>query len=216
MAVYDLEEQEQISELKAWWAQHGKLTIALVVGLSAGFAGWQGWQYYKKTQSNEAAVIYENVQVAMQTQNIAALKDATERLTKGYASTGYASLAALVAARAHLDANDSNAARASLAWVAEHGSDPALRDLGRLRLAHVLFDEAAQDEALKHIAKAETVAFARRFADLRGDILMSQGKKDEARAAYQAALATQADGEAGQVDGVIRMKLDALSVQGAS
>ena len=31
MAVYDLEEQEQLAEMKAWWKQHGNLVTGLVV-----------------------------------------------------------------------------------------------------------------------------------------------------------------------------------------
>ena len=41
MAVYDLEEQEQISELKAWWAQYGNLVVTLAVVAALSSVGWQ-------------------------------------------------------------------------------------------------------------------------------------------------------------------------------
>ena len=47
MAVYDLEEQEQISELKAWWAQNGKWITTLAVVAALASVGWQGWQWYQ-------------------------------------------------------------------------------------------------------------------------------------------------------------------------
>ena len=69
-------------------------------------------------------------------------------------------------------------AQAQLAWAAENAKDEP-RDLARLRLAAVLLDEKAYDEALKQLA-AEPPAFAARFDELKGDVLAAQGKKPEA------------------------------------
>ena len=51
MAVYDLEEQEQISELKAWWAQYGNFVVTLAVVAALASVGWQGYRRVQQTSS---------------------------------------------------------------------------------------------------------------------------------------------------------------------
>ena len=128
-------------------------------------------------------------------------------------------MAALTSARMQFDAGDLKTARAQLQWVAEKARDKDLRDLGRLRLAHVLFDDKALDEALKLLGEEPVPAFAARFAELKGDILLAQGKQAEARAAYKEALAKQdaiekaagsQTGRETQYRDLLQIKLDSL------
>jgi predicted negative regulator of RcsB-dependent stress response len=105
-----------------------------------------------------------------------------------YSGTAYADLAALLSAKVQLEAGDLKNARVPLAWAAEKASDPALRELARLRLATVLLDDKAYDEALAQLQAPTDENFTARFADLKGDILLAQGKKDEARAAFKTAV----------------------------
>ncbi len=191
MATYDLEEQEQISELKTWWKMYGNMVTAVLLAVSAGVVGWQGWSWYQRTQVGEASVIYAAVQKGSMERDAKRVRDAAGELTEKYPGTAYAAMAALTSARMQFDAGDLKTARAQLQWVAEKARDSDLRDLGRLRLAHVLFDDKALDEALKLLGEEPVPAFAARFGELKGDILAAQGKKSEAKAAYQAALAKQ-------------------------
>jgi predicted negative regulator of RcsB-dependent stress response len=55
----DLEEQEQLAELKAWWRQHGTLLVSVLLAVAIGFAGWQGWQWYQRGQSTQAGTLYD-------------------------------------------------------------------------------------------------------------------------------------------------------------
>ncbi len=219
MAVYDLEEQEQISELKTWWRMHGNLVTAVLLAVSVGVAGWQGWNWYQRRQAAEASVIYAAVQKGALERDAKRVREAAGELTEKFPGTAYAAMAALTSARMQFDAGDLKTARAQLQWVAEKARDKDLRDLGRLRLAHVLFDDKALDEALKLLAEEPTPAFAARFGELKGDILAAQGRKAEAKAAYQAALAKQEAGEkAAQNQGrsetqyrdLLQTKLDSL------
>jgi len=219
MATYDLEEQEQISELKTWWKMYGNLVTAILLAVSAGVVGWQGWNWYQRKQAAEASVIYAAVQKGAMEADAKRARDAAGALTEKYPGTTYAAMAALTSARMQFDAGDLKTARAQLQWVAEKARDKDLRDLGRLRLAHVLFDDKALDEALKLLAEEPVQAFAARFAELKGDILAVQGKKAEARAAYQVALAKQeavekaAGSQVGretQYRDLLQVKLDSL------
>ncbi|OYD52859.1 hypothetical protein CGK74_16095 [Thauera propionica] len=212
MAVYDLEEQEQISELKAWWAQYGTLvtTIAMIAALAS--VGWQGWQWYQNRNAGEAGALYFAVQQAAEQQDAQKARDAAGRLIGEYSGTAYAQLGALLSAGVQFSGGDLDNARAQLEWAADKGKDPALRDLARLRLAAVLLQKGELDAALARLQAAPTATYAARYADLRGDVLAAQGKAAEARAAYQAAIEALASGgdQATTLREVVRVKLESL------
>lgn len=215
MATYDLEEQEQIAEIKAWWKQHGNLITGIVTAAALSVLAWQGWNYYQRAQTAKAAMVYGSLQKAVVDNNSQGVKAATGELFEKFAGTTYAPLAALTAARLMVDAGDPKTASLQLRWVVDNGHDE-LRDLARLRLAALLLDEQAYDEALKQLDGNVGAGFAVRFLDSRGDVFSIQGKKADARSAYQAALSKLEQGtlQASQTDAAYRellqQKLDAL------
>jgi predicted negative regulator of RcsB-dependent stress response len=188
MAAFDLEEQEQISEIKTWWRMYGKRVIAAVLVAAVAGSGWLFWSTYQRSQANQAAAIYTAMQKAVGEREAKRVSDAAEELIEKFPGTAYAAMGALTAARQQFDAGDLKAAKLKLQWVADKARDAEMRDLGRLRLAHVLFDEKDLDGALKLLNAEAVAAYAPRLAELKGDILAAQGKKGEARAAYQLAL----------------------------
>jgi predicted negative regulator of RcsB-dependent stress response len=188
MAAYDLEEQEQLAEIKAWWKQYGNLVTGIVVAASIGVLAWQGWNWYQRNQAAQASAIYSVLQRASLERDTQKTKAAAGELVEKFAGTAYAPLGALVAAKTLYEAGDAKSAKAQLNWVADNGKDE-LKDLGRLRLAAVLLDEKAYDEALKVLSASHGAGFDARYAEARGDVLAAQEKKAEAAAAYQAALA---------------------------
>lgn len=188
MAAYDLEEQEQLAELKAWWKQYGNLVTWLAVAASLAIFGWQAWNWHQRSQAGQAAGVYAVLQKAVQMRDTQKTKAAAGELVEKYARSSYAPLGALLAAKVLHESGDAKSARAQLAWVAENGKDE-LRDVARLRLAALLLDEQAYDEALKALSGVSGAPFSARAADLRGDVLAAQGKRGEAAAAWKAALA---------------------------
>ena len=189
MAVYDLEEQEQLDELKTWWKQYGNLVTGIVTAGAIIALGWQGWNWWQREQSAQAAAIFAGVQQAAAQNDAKRARELAGELIDKYSRTSYAEMGALVSARIQVDAGDSKNARIQLAWVAESAREPGLRDLARLRLAAVLLDEKLYDEATRQLAGEPAKPFLRRYAELRGDILAAQGKSAEARLVYDAALA---------------------------
>ncbi len=187
MAHYDLEEQEQIDSIKTWWKMYGNLVTGIVVAGSLAVIGWQGWNWYQRNQSAQASAIYGALEQAVAVRDAQKVKAAAGELAEKFGGTGYAALGALVAARQSFEAGDLKTAKAQLTWAAENGKDE-IRDLARLRLASVLLDEKAYDEALKQLETAHAAAFAARFLELKGDVLAASGRKPEARTAYRAAL----------------------------
>ncbi len=192
MATYDLEEQEQIAELKAWWKLYGNRLVNVATVIALVVIAWQGWNWYQRNQSGQASMIYGVLQKAVQDKDTQRIKAASGELIEKFGRTSYASLGALSSAKAMIEAGDSQTAKVQLLWAAEHAKDE-FRDLARLRAAGVLLDEKAYDQALKQVQGASSPAFEVRFLDTRGDILSAQGKKAEAVTAYQSALTKLAE-----------------------
>jgi len=171
-------------------------------------AGWRAWGWWQQKQAVEASVLYDQLRDAVEKKDVAKVKQTSGPLFEKYAGTVYGSMGALIAARAHHDAGDLKAAKAPLQWAVEHAKDPEHRMLARLRLAGILLDEKAYDEGLGLLSVDAAGAFAGAFADRRGDLLLAQGKRDEARAAYRTALERLERGAA--LRPLVQMKLDAL------
>jgi predicted negative regulator of RcsB-dependent stress response len=205
----DLEEQEQVAELKAWWQQHGNLIVAVVLAAAVAFAGWQGWRWYSANQAAGAAAVFDTLAKAAQAGDAKALRDAAGTLIESYPRTLYAAMGAMIAARFHFDRNDPKAAKLQLQWVVDQARSDDFRDLARLRLAAMLLDEKAHDEALKALDAAHSPAYDSQFAALRGDVLVAKNQPAEARAAYQLAL-DKAGREQGAFRESVRMRLEAL------
>ncbi|MBI2508665.1 MAG: tetratricopeptide repeat protein, partial [Betaproteobacteria bacterium] len=184
--AYDLEEQEQIDELKAWWREHGNLVLLAVAAAALTLAAFQGWRYYRHSQAVAAVTLYGQLDRAEQSGDHKKVRDLAGELTQKYGATPYATFGALSAARASFDTGDLAGAKSQLQWVIEHAREDEIRDLARLRLAGVMLDEKNHAEALKRVVEAKPVdAMAGLYADLKGDILVAQGRTAEARGAYQ-------------------------------
>jgi predicted negative regulator of RcsB-dependent stress response len=205
----DLEEQEQVAELKAWWRQHGNLIVSVLLAASLAFAGWQGWRWYSSSQAAHAASVFDTLAKAARSGDAKALRDAAGTLIESYPRTLYAAMGALVAARFHFDRNDLKAAKVQLQWVIDHAASDDFRDIARLRLAAMLLDEKAFDEALKELDAKHSPAYDSQFAALRGDVLVAKNQPGEAKAAYQLAL-EKAGKEQNAFRESVRMRLEAL------
>ena len=208
MAVYDLQEQEQIDEIKAWWKQYGSFVLLIAVACALTVGGYQGWQYYKNKQGTEAGELYSQLQAAAAANEAKKVQDIAAAIVEKYPRTGYAAYSSLAAAKAAFDGGDAATARARLQWVVDNARDDPTRDIARLRLGAVLLDLKQYDDAVKLVDAPHVEAFSALFADLKGDVLVAQGKLPEARAAYQQAL-DKSEAKSNYRT-LIQIKLDAL------
>ena len=208
MSSLDLQEQEQVEALKAWWKENGKWVIgALVLGLLS-FAGIRFWKSYQSGQAAEASKLYVEVLKQASSNDAKRVGDAADALVSRYGNSAYAPRAQLLAAQANLQARDIARAKVELQWVIEHASETGVQDTARLKLASVLLDEKKYDEALKQLDAVHPESFTGLFADLRGDVLSAQGKVAEARAAYQQAF-DKTDAKS-MYRNLIQLKMDGL------
>jgi predicted negative regulator of RcsB-dependent stress response len=195
--AYDLEEQEQLDEFKAWWKKSGKLISNLILVVLLAYAGWQGYHYFQAKKSVEASTLYQ----ALVTTDTSKVADIQAQATK---------LTAIYAAKVNMAANDHKNAKTQLEWAAKNAKESTTKAIASLQLAGILFEEKSYDAALKLLSSNNDKGFAGLKEDLKGDIYMVQGKKAEARKAYETALG-ELDSQ-GKLSQYTRQKLESLGV----
>jgi len=189
----DLQEQEQVDALKAFWQQYGNLiTWALVAALLV-YAGITGWQWWQREQSSHAGAMFDEFERAANAGDLDKTARVFADLKERYPRTAYTQQAAMLAAKAQFEKGRADDARASLNWVIEHAVEDEYKALARLRLAALMLDAKQYDDALKQLDAVPAGPFTALAADRRGDVLLAQGKKDDARAAYQQAYRSMDD-----------------------
>jgi predicted negative regulator of RcsB-dependent stress response len=205
--AYDLEEQEQIANFKAFWNRFGNLISWVLIIALLGYAGYNFWNSHQRGQAAEASGLYDELVNAAQANDAARVKRITGDIESKYGSTAYGPMAALTAAKAAFDASDLKTAKEQLQWAIDHGNDE-YKSVARLRLSGVLLDEKAYDQALALLNGDFLPQFAAEVQDRKGDVLAAQNKLLEARTAYQAALDKMDKNHPGRQ--IVQIKLDAI------
>lgn len=207
---YDLEEQEQIAQLKAFWARWGNAITWLLIAVLAAYAAYNGWQYWQNRQAVQAAALFDELEQAARADDVERVRRVWTDLQAQAGRTTQAQHGALLAARVFADAEQSAEARAALQFVIDRARDDALAAVARLRLAGIELD-AGQAEAALKLLEADVPAALRPWrADRRGDVLQRLGRTDEAREAYREAWRGMDSAVAYR--GIVEAKLNALGV----
>ncbi len=204
----DLEEQEQLDQIKHYWKQYGNLiTWALIVVMGA-FAGWNAYQYWQRSQAAQAAAMYDEVERMAKLEDMSKVERAFADMQDKYGGTTYAQQSGLLAAKLYHEAGKIDAAKATLAWVAEKSSDEGYQAIARLRLAGILAESKSYAEALAQLDGAFPAEFTALAADRKGDILALQSKIGEAKLQYLKAY--KAMDERTEYRRLVEIKLNAL------
>ncbi|ALP53616.1 hypothetical protein Tel_11000 [Candidatus Tenderia electrophaga] len=204
MEVYE-SERDQIDALKKWWKENGK---AVIIGAILGFGsliGWQQWQANQKAARESASLEYDVMLAELQNGNLQAVKDRGSRILAQYPDTPYAALSAMGLAKAYLAEGDRASARSYLQQVIDRNEQPQLQTVARLRLARLLLAEGEASQALTLVNGIEAGGFDLVLNELKGDIHVALGNREQAREAYQRALDAM---EAGLDPSILQMKLD--------
>lgn len=210
----NLEEQEQIDQLKHFWAQYGNLITWVLIVVFGAIAAWNGWNWWQRTQAVKASALYDEVQRAATSGDADRIGRALADMQSGFRGSAFADQGTLLAAKTLADTGKTDAARAALQWVSEQSKDEAYRAVARLRLVGLDLDAKAYDQALKTLEAPMPKAFEALAADRRGDVYMAQGKADEARQQYEAAW--RAFGARADYRNLVEVKLAALGVDAAT
>ena len=206
----DLEEQEQLAELKHFWKQYGDIITWVLIVVFAAVAAWNGYQYWQGRQASQASVMYDEVDRAVQSGDVARLDRSFADMKDRFGSTVYAEQAGLLAAKFYYDKGNVESSKAALVWVVGKATDEGYQSIAKLRLAGILIEAKAYDEALKLVTGTFPKDFAALASDRRGDIMVAQGKKAEAKSDYEKAY-KELD-ERAEYRRLVEVKLNALGV----
>ena len=206
----DLEEQEQLDQIKHYWKQYGNLITWILIAALAAFAGWNGYQLWQRNQAEQASAMYDELDRLSRQNDFALLERALAEMKDRYPRTTYAWQGALLAAKSLHEGGKTDAASAALTWVIGSSADDGYKAIARLRLAGLLADGKAFDQALAQLGGEFPGQFQGLALDRRGDILQLQGKMAEARAAYEQAY--KALEERVEYRRLVELKLNALGV----
>lgn len=182
----DMTNREEQEFLKNWWDSYGKaIVIAVVVGLAIGY-GWRYWHQFQLKRATQASVIYQQLLVAdKQGQPQQERQKLLDQLVKEFPKSSYTSLAQFLSASDDVSNKQYALAAKSYRWVAKQGNNKSLQQVARLRLAKILTYDKKYDQALTVLAKVNDKSYLPMINNVRGDIYAAQGKKDEARKAYE-------------------------------
>jgi len=183
----DLEEQEQLDQIKHFWKQYGNLITWVLMAVLAAFAGWNFYNYWQRSQANQAAALFDEVERSIQSGDTAKIDRVFADMKERFASTTYAHQSGLLVAGQYATAGKTDAAKSALSWVAEKSSDTGYQAVAKLRLAGILMDSKDFSGALNQLNGSFPAGFDAMVADRKGDILALQGDKSKAVEEYQKA-----------------------------
>ena len=210
MAFEEYDEYEQSERVQQWLRQNGlSIVVGIAIGL-VGIFGWQQWNKHKADHQAEAANLYQQVQVAVESGKTESADALIGQLTKDYADTPYALFAMSDRAQRQVSVKQLDKALESLNWAESHAGDDGLKPLVQLRIARVLLAQGKGADALAALDRVPAKTYDGIAQELRGDVLVKLGRPDDARKAYEAAKAALGENAPQSV----QMKIDDLAVAG--
>ena len=209
MKHLDLEEQEQLDRLKAFWKQFGNIISGVLIVVFGSIAAYNGYQWWQRDKAAQAAAMYDEVERTAKEGDPAKITRAFNDMKERYAGTTYAAQAGLLTAKTLYDKGQVNEAKAPLEWVAASAKDESYQAIAKLRLASILFESKGYEAALK-LTEGLPKEFDALAFDRRGDILLAMGKRDEAKAAFEKAYKGME--ERSEYRRLLEIKLNALGM----
>lgn len=206
----DLEEQEQLDQLKHFWKQYGNAITWLLIVVLGGIASWNGYGYWQRNQATQAAAMFDEVERVARAGDFQKTERAFSDMKERFASTTYAQQAGLLVGKTAHDVGKIDAAKAALTWVADKSSDKGYASLARLRLAGLLLQTKEYEAALTALNGDISKEFAALAADRRGDIFAAQGNIASAKKEYEQAF--QAFDEKADYRRLVEVKLNGMGV----
>lgn len=184
-------EEEQIEAFKTWWKKNGTILVIVVAIAIGGYFGWQAWQRSQATHLSEASALYQSMLQSSsdltKEDNQKTVAYIANQLKDDYSDTGYAMFGQLMLANLDVQKKEYDKAITSLEGVVKQTDDASFKAIANLRIARILTQKADYDKALSTLDNVTQTEFLAQRQELTGDIYLLQGKRDDARVAYQKA-----------------------------
>lgn len=184
-------DEERAEALKKWWKENGaSVAGGIVIGLAAVF-GWRSWQDYQIAQAQAASDIYQKVIFEIRNSENTKAREFANQILDEFPSTSYALFSRLILAKLDVENNEYQSATEHLQWVIDNADEKEFKHLARLRLARIYLAENKPEQSLKILDNVDPGKFKASYEELKGDSYIKQGKVEEARNAYNQALANK-------------------------
>ncbi len=206
MEIYSTEEQ-QAEAIKGFFRENG---LAIGVGVVVGLSALYGWKYYNNSVIESTSLTSDAYTKLVEK---AGQKDSTlvadsDTFIKENTSSSYAVLAAFVAAKEAVDASKLDIAAQKLSWISENATSSEFKAIALTRLARIQLELKEFEKALASLNKEMPKSFSANVEEIKGDVYLAQGEKEQARAAYEKAV----DAGGLENNATLQIKLDNLAV----
>lgn len=184
-----LSEKEQIEKMRAWWSDYGNYVIAGVVLGAAILFAVNYYQTSTREAQLEASLLYDTLTNHVVDGDVAAAESVAGRIDADFGDSPYAPQGKLALARLYMDQNRDQDAADALADVVAGPAEEPFKAVARLRLAKIYLYQGKAGEAAELLEQGAEDAFEARYAEVLGDAYTALERFDDARDAYQRALA---------------------------
>ncbi|MBD1580738.1 YfgM family protein [Pseudoalteromonas sp. S16_S37] len=200
MEIYSTEEQ-QAEAIKRFFRENG---VSLALGIVIGLGGLYGWKAYNQSQIDSAEAASNAYNQFVESEDVLAASDS---FVKENGDSNYAVLAAFVAAKEAADKQQLDVAAHKLQWAADNVQNLELKATALTRLARVQLAQQQFEDALATLGKPMPESFKAQISEIKGDIFLAQGNKEQAKSQYQAALEASTE----SANTLLKIKLDDLA-----
>lgn len=198
MAFNEFDEYETSEKVRDWLRRNAASIVGGVLLGVGGLWAWHAWQDNRAGERERAEAAYRSLAEALapdaSPEAVAEIESRSKKLREEFGRTPFATLGALLEARLAIEKGELAEADRLLSQALEQSDDAALRGLVRLRLAELRLAENKPDAALALADAVPGNEWRALREELRGDALARLNRADEARRAYDDALAALDEG----------------------
>ena len=202
-----ISEEQQVEQIKKWWAENGNsIIIGIVLGVG-GIMGWRFWTDHQISQSAQASTHFEAMMFAVENNQFEKAEKSANTIIDDFSSTPYLVYSQLTLAKIQFEQKDYAKSVLTYQSIIDNNASKSIAFLARKRLADVYIDQKQYEEALTVLGAEYPSSFAAAFEERKGDIYRYQGKKEEANSAYLLATVALTKAEDSQF---LQQKMDDL------
>ena len=205
--AFDNDEQ-QSEYFKDFYNSHKVKIFSAIIVFFAAFFAYQYIINANESKAEEASQLFQDVLVS-KIDNIDEIKLKVANLQNEYSNSPYAARATIYYSKLLVETGDYSAAANELVWASGENIEPSIQSMANYLLGNLYLNQEKLDEALEVAKKIITDGYIGLANDLKGDIFLAMGDKENAIKSYELAL-NYFSGQ-GELHKVIENKLNSIS-----
>lgn len=217
--AYDLDEQEQLENAKAWWSKYGKWVGNITTLVLLAVASWYGYLWWNNHQQQQAQLLNDKIEIAINANKMQDVLAIAKQLEQEHAKSEHAALGVLKAAQ-FLKTTERTQAIALLKNILDAQKAP-YKTLIHYRLAGLLVEDKKSDEAIaiinqynqENTTAQQSISWRALFDERLGDALLIKGDNQAAIKRYQNTLSYAKQVKNQAWVNLLELKLSSLLMQ---